>query len=469
MKLGDVIAIHQLRAAEARVLLAPVKGRRRELPAGLALARMTFIEHSQTASVWCDLRPTGRPLWPQEHDCLRDSNESGQFDQLWQGDSLKSGFLGFGLSGVGLFDDPAPPPTAYRAATPDERPTALLGFRYCDGDGVKTPPRFAVAAAPPNSDGYWPLIGACRAGVWPDPADRSTVEVNGMILQVTPNKDGSLHYRVVRPLPAETIAPLRFGAPIMSLAEAPTPQATAAARDALIRRGALVSAGAPPAISFGPVQTGGVFLTAPVKHALTGTLQNRISPGLMWRLDSAVEVGQPVFGLAGAGWGGDGIIWCAPRLKGGVFETACFLPVGDGYLWIPHREPALLPDQRAINSVSQTGSVSSAPSVKPGPVDLPPMTVALMLRDIVPRSKTDPTPVYLIDVRLDWGEGAQKINTWAYVLPPVGRIINVLGAQMLLQPGSAPGQMTVAAAPPPPRLLLPPVEAPEPPQTVAPQ
>ncbi len=461
MKIGDVIAVHQLRSTEARVLTDPVKGRRRTLPAGTVLARMSFVAGSRE-SVWCDLRPTNRPLWPQEHDCLEETGGDGHFDQLWQGDS-QTGFLGFGMSGVGHFNDVMAAPAGYRAATPEERPTALLGFRYCDGDGIKTPPRFAVMVAVSDASGLWPLKGSCSAGVWPDPADPSTVDVNGMILKVTPNKDGSLHYRVLKALPAEAIAPLQAGVPVMSAADAPTPAAKTAALDALIRHGALDRDGA-ATVTWGPVALGQTFLTGKVRHAITGTLQNRISPSVMWRLDSAVEVGQPMFGLPGKGWGADGIVWCAPRIKAGVWETACFLPMGAFYYWIPHREPALLPDDRAINSLSQTGSVSSDPSVKRGPVDLPPMTLSLILRDIQPRAKTDPTLVYDIDVDIDWGAGPQKINTWVYELPPEGRIVPVLGQFMVLKPGATAQQMTVQPAvmvvPRPPRIPPPPPIAP---------
>lgn len=444
MKLGDVIAQHGLRSADSIVLTEPVKGRRREIPAGTALARMRFASGANPHVVWCDVRPTHRPLWPQEHDCLEDSHGDGRLDKLWQGDSSVH-FLGFPLSGVGYYNDAMPTPAAYRPARPEERPTATLGFKYCDGDGVATPPRFALAVRSAD-DERWLLTGACRFGSWPDPADRTRVEVAGMVLSVTPGADGALRYKVVRSLPAEALGPLQPDAPLRSLADTPAPQQLVAERLALFHQSTLTPIAPAKAVT-GPVGVGQAFVSVAVRHTFTGTLRNRIKPaaGLFWPTGTVMEVGQPMFGVPAPLAPGDGIAWCAPQLKDGVIQAACLLPQGDGYLWEANRTPAMAPTLGSLGFGSGVDPASSDPDVAPGPINDPPMTLTVRLASITLDNAGVPAKVYHLEYCLDWGAGPQVIERQSVEPPPAGRPLTLFGTRLTLKPAEGDGQMLVEA------------------------
>jgi hypothetical protein len=267
-----------------------------------------------------------------------------------------------------------------------------------------------------------------------------------MQLEVAPAGAGVLHVKLLGRLPPGPIGPLASNLPVRPRGETRTLIEADAERTATERRGTMIYDIKQEVLASGPVREGEVLATLPIRHAFTGTLENRIRPGLMWRLDSPVEVGQPVFGLTGKGWGGDGIVWCAPRLKDGVYDTACLLPEGDSYFWIPHREPALLPSPAAINSLSQTGGVSSAPSVKQEPVKLPPMTIRFVLAQVRPRSASDPTLVYDVDAQVDWGEGGKSFRHLTFQLAPDGGYVNLLGVVLHLKPADNGGVEVVKSA-----------------------
>jgi len=461
---GDVIAVHTVRATDAIVLLEPAKGRHATIPAGVVLARVSFVSPNGSAVVWCDVRPSTQFMFRNERDCFQDSKGDGHLDRLWRGDSLV-GFLGMARSGVEDFDDSMDAPVAYRPARPEERPTASLGYRYCDGDDLSGPARFALVLGTDPDPARWTLTGDCRAGVWDDPADKSKVDVDGLMLTVEPGHDYTIHFQVLNRIPPEALGPLEPKAPLQSLADTPDPAKAAAARQAILAQQALISTGVAPTIALGTVEVGQSFLSGPVKHAITGTLRNKVNPsaGIFWPQGTLMPVGQPMFGIPDAGAPGDGITWCAPMLKAGVFQTYCLVPETDaymammdqrpGYYWLGALKPAMSPS-RASFDTAPADPASSDPTVTMGPVNLPPMTVSLQLTSIKPRAANDPTLVYDIDVLLDWGEGAQKTNSWAYELPPQGRTVAVLGTFIVLKPGASPTQMIVEAAPPPPPIRV---------------
>jgi hypothetical protein len=67
---------------------------------------------------------------------------------------------------------------------------------------------------------------------------------------------------------------------------------------------------------------------------------------------------------------------------------------------------------------------------------------------VTPKSKSDPTLVYHIDIRLDWGEGPQVVAQSLYELSPAGRTVWLVGQGMLLKPASDPTKLTVEALSP---------------------
>jgi hypothetical protein len=450
-KLDDVVAVHQVRAADAIVLLAPIKARRRDVPAGTVLVRARFVDPGQRAVVWCDVRPTGFPFSPFNHDCFEDTKGSGQLDKMWRADYGVGGFLGFSRSGVDAAGGPMPAPAAYRPARPEERPTAFIGYKYCDGDDVSSPARFRLTAGADFDPTRWKLVGDCRAGLWSDPADKSKVDVDGLHMIVTPVAQGAIHFSLVDRIAPGPIGPVVRYAPLRNVPQDP------AARQAALKS-ALVAAGEPPKVATGPVAVGGTFLTVPVKHGLTGRLLVRVHPtiGLFWPKGTVMEVGQPVFGVPADTAPGDGIAWCVATKTAAAWQTACLSPVSDaymamaqtsqGYYWLAKQKPALAPTRRSLGGGGEGDPENTDPAVALGPIDDgPPMTASLKLAAIRPRSKTDATLVYDVEVDLDWGEGPQPINRIPYTLSPDGQTIRVLGQVLLLQPGASPGEMSVTA------------------------
>jgi len=416
MKRGDVIARHTLRARDAIVLEASLKGKWNEFPAGSVFVRVNGKRLKKDARIWCDITNHHRLLWPQRGDCVEDVDGDGKVDNLWLGDS-ETHFLGWGPNGVSTADA-LPAPVPYRAARPEERPTVVLGYRYCDGDGVAGPPRFALALQRPD-DAKWPQVGACMFGIWPDSADHSKVKLDSLMVEVKPNPGGGLHYKVTTRIPPLPLADLLVLGPVLTLAPPappapsppmlvvppPPPVAGAAPPPMLVvppppappappplavpvpRREPFVATG-PVDVAPGPVYPGQPLLTLPVKHAITGRLQNRIAPGMMWSSDTAVEVGEPVFGVPTTS---GGTIWCAPRIKPGqtIYDTVCFLPGGT---WMPHRRPALMPELLQVTGAA--GYSRTVATVEPGPISLPPMTLILSLGSVKPDPKGSADQIY---------------------------------------------------------------------------
>jgi hypothetical protein len=426
---GEVIARQQLRAEDAVVLDATVKGLHREVPAGTVLVRVSH----EGGALWCDIRGGFRLMNPDQFDCFEGSG--GTFRRLWSGDTLNR-FLGYGPSGV-LDLAPLPTPVPYHKATPQQRPTAVMGWRLCADDGLRGPPRFAlVVSAIGKADG-WPEFSGCTFGVWPDRNDPSTVDVGGVRLRASALPAGGYHYRVLAGVKAGPIQALSGDSP-------PTPIVGPRVwrLPAVIpHEGEAMVATGPAKVALGAFTTGQTFLTAPARQAITGVLQNRITLNSAWKSDAPIEVGQPVFGIPTP----YGMAWCAPRRSAETgWDTACFRPDAPGfYRWIPHRTPALMPYD-GLDSLSQ-GTVSSAPSVLRGPIELPPMTVSLILGDVKLPGKSGRLPEYDIDVMVNWGQGAQRARRIRMDLGPNGELLNIFGVWLRLKRGPDPVALVVSA------------------------
>jgi hypothetical protein len=267
---------------------------------------------------------------------------------------------------------------------------------------------------------------------------------------VSPAVDGVIHFKAVDRIAPGPIGPLVRYAPLRNV------PLDDAAREAALKS-ALVAAGRAPKITPGDVAVGDVFFSAPVKHGLTGTLLVRVRPtlGLFWPKGTAMPVGQPVFGVPSDDGLGDAIAWCAATKTATTYETACLNPVTDayrsmtqtdqGYYWMAKLKPALAPTRRTLSGGGEGDPASSDPAVALGPIDDgPPMIATLKLASIKPASKSDSTLAYDVEVDLDWGEGPQPINHFAYFLSDEGQAIRVLGQTLVLRPGPTPTQMTVS-------------------------
>jgi hypothetical protein len=438
IKNGDVIARHVLRSTDAIVTLAPIKGDHRDIPAGTALARMEF-RTPQTLAVWCDVRPieSGRIFGAREQDCFVDKAGTGRLDELWEGDSPVH-FLGFGLSGVGAPAHPLADPAPYRAARPEERPTAVLAYRFCDGDEIHGPPRFAFVVEFESDGANWPLQGACRFGYWPDPTDTSKVRVDGLDLVVSPEAGGAVRFRVLNRIAAGPVAMLEPDESIHPPLDAAAQAAADIERQSRLSRPVYRPTGAAPVVQAGEVAVGQQFLSLPIEHAITGVLQ---VPVWRPRQTEHLEPGEAMFAVPERGASGDGLVWCAPRAKdGGGYRVICLQPGAHGYTWLGDVRPSLAPTWTSGGGWWVNGD----PIVDPKPVKLPPMTLTARLAAVQPRSATDPTPIYTVEFAMEWGEGPQRVNRIDLDLPPSGRVLPVMNAVLLrLSPSPTPGRMMV--------------------------
>jgi len=428
LKKGETIAQHTVRATDAVVVTEAVKGKHRDIPAGTALARVD----AAGGPFWCDVRPTSR--WSfGSLDCLADSNGDGRLDRLATG---KPASTYFGLSVTRLYDEPKEQgrSAAFRQASADERPKALIGYRYCEGDAIGAPPRFTSTLSVFGGEWDFELARGCAFGEWPDPADKSLVQVDRVRLKVAPGPDG-IAYQVLDRIPPQAMALLVTGAPFRTAADAPTPEQAKEAKAAEMAQAVLVPAGA-ARLPAGPRAKGDVVLSVPVRHGVTGTLRNEVRPlGLFEMGKAPLPVGQPVYGVPMNGAGGAGVIWCALRSNGESgdkrrFNAVCLPRDGSGYRWLS-AFPALLVTRLSYNP--QVTSAATAPTVAQGPVDF---GVALRLEYEFGAWRKDyaDMAVYL---RTDDGESHRVGMVWAPRLKDgSGAVFPILGGALKLTPSA---------------------------------
>jgi len=452
---GDIIARHTLRSSDAIVLLQPIKGQHGDVPAGAVLAKVLFASSNPNTVLWCDIHTPHRLFFPQMRDCFQDPAGAGKLTKVWQGNSLFH-FLGFSTSGVGYPVNDVETPATYRPARPEERPTGSLGYKYCDGDGVSTPPRFAVVLSIQDPDGEFQMAGDCRFGLWPDPADKSKVQLDGLMVDIKPAGAGALQYHVTGRIPAEQLGSLRPDQPVQDLADAPSELALQQTRRLMLAQATLAPTGAPPKIVSGPVGIGQNFVSISLKHNITGVLLNRISSTApLGGGGPVLEVGQPVFGVPDTLLPGDGMSWCAPTRKPeGGYETICLSPTGNdflprftGYFWNAKAKPAMSPNPARLGWNGGGGVASSDPAIRLGPVNLPPMTLTVKLTEEASETANAGVLVYPVEMDLDWGEGPQMIARSDYELTPAGRVIQIAGVKMRLKSGADAAHLVVEAIP----------------------
>ena len=425
---GGVLGVHAVRARDVLVTDSVIKASQGDIPAGALLVR---VDRGDKAILWCDIYRGAKLPWATRtrFNCLEDRGDTGKFNFQWAGDTQVR-FLAFYPSGafpIGALTEPAP----YHHATPEQRPTARIGYKYCDKATATSPPRFAVVVSDLGKTEGWAQTGYCAFGVWPNPAEPGRITVDRLALSISPLATGGLHYRLENRIPAGPITDLVSSAGVTPVgsgpsAETPLPEPLVATGPVILHQGLL--------------RVGETLFSATVKHGLTGTLQNRIHPGLMWRPEPPLEVGQALFAIPDE----EGrIAWCAPRLQEDhkTYQTSCLMP---HQVWMPHRTPALLPYAPTFN-YSQMGGTNSDPSVAPGPIDLPPMTLSWVLAEITPSAKPGEGGLYRIDVMVDWGQGPEKVYRRNYRLSASGQNEEMLGARFKLSPGPDGSTLVVTA------------------------
>jgi hypothetical protein len=399
-----VIAQHVLRVDKARVLTSPVQGRFREIPAGTALARVEVASQAGLV-VWCDLRANTKWNSRGFFECLTDTKGAGAFDQGWAGSSAYY----FAAAGFNVVTSPRTlaGKATWREARPDERPTLRLGFKWCDGDGVRKPARFARALQA-SGDTRWFVAGSYCEGGATAPLGDGALDLGPLKVATSAGTTaGALRYRVEGRLPpAPLLQPVLSGLADLS---APPPssidRAVAPPAPELSLK-PLVPAGAAPIVVAGDIAKGQPFFTVGVRHGVTGVLRQEVR-GKGWFFDKALPVGQPLYGVPMAGAGTTGLVWCAPRQddkpKGKSptrWAAACLPQSGAQANWVEA--------QTAMMSVNLSWSYGSratnALDVERGPVDLPPMTLSYVFAGWSEQGSL------MLEVRLDWGEGPQLLR-----------------------------------------------------------
>lgn len=400
----DVIAQHTVRVVEARVLLQAVDSGH-PVPAGTVLAKLTGVNGAPV--VWCDIRGRYDDGWRAPHNlhvCLSESTPgSGRFDQAWVGESA-SDFLGIERSAI-RDAKPLSAPAPYRAARQEELPTGLLGYRWCEGDGVSGPPRFAVAVTLPGQ--AWATGGplGCAFGIWPNDGDHAHVDIDGVTLTVQPGQNAqTLHYSFAGRIPAAAVlSPLEPGAPVRGVGQSPTPKERQAAREANAHLQMLIPDpdGAAPKAVGGPIDQQTAFFSAGVRHGITGVLRNKIS-GSGYLSRWPLPVGQKVFGMLATGPAGVQIVWCAPILQAHPYprnapkwQSVCLPNNGWTHEWLQNI-PGVFPQNLMLGS----GTDASTPTVDRREVTILPMTLSLRYGGFDPKSRE-----VTVLMMLDWGEG----------------------------------------------------------------
>ena len=399
-----VIAQHVLRVDQARVLTSPVQGRFREIPAGTPLARVEVASQAGLV-VWCDLRANTKWTSRGSFECLTDTKGTGAFDQGWAGLSAYY-FAAAGFNVVGSPRTLAGKAT-WREARPYEHPTLLLGFQWCDGDGVKKPARFARALQA-GGDTRWFVAGAYCQGGATAPLGGGSFDLGPLkVTASTGATPGALRYRVEGRLPPASLPqPVLSGLADLSAAPPPKVDRAVVPPAPELSLKPLVAAGADPVVVAGDVAKGQPFFTVGVRHGVTGVLRQEVR-GKGWFFDKALPVGQPLYGVPMAGAGTTGLVWCAPRQddkpKGKSptrWAAACLPQSATQANWVEA--------QTAMMSVNLSwfyGSrTTNALDVERGPIDLPPMTLSYVFAGWSEQGSL------MLEVRLDWGEGPQLLR-----------------------------------------------------------
>jgi hypothetical protein len=401
-------------------------------------------------SLWCDIHMRPGLFHPMEHDCL--SERDGKFVQIWIGVS-PSYFLGI-EKGAARADAVLPAPAAFREARPEERPTGLLGYKWCGGDTSIAPPRFALAVADRASD-KWISGGplACRFGFWPDDKDRTRVDVDGLKVRTTSGSDATtLHYTVSGRIPPigelAEVTPMDSVHPVGATAASasgeglkPSEAQAGAPLQPHAPVSALVPTGAPVLVASGELKAGQTFLTMPVRHGLTAV--NTFAE------QDVLPVDQPLFGLPPSKMGG-AVVWCAPRQTGGPsasrWSSICLAEQGGIYFAVE------IPTAMMATSLPwRKAHPISPPTIEPGPASLPPMTVSYVFLGFT--DPTLPTRFARVEVQLDWGEGPKPIRSLSAAVGPDGLArFSLLDGQFTLKPGPAPAKRGDAQASPPAEL-----------------
>ena len=324
---------------------------------------------------------------------------------------------------------------------------AKMAFEWCDGDQIAGPARFRMVLWS-DDDVDDNIKGACRFGYWPNSEEKTQLDVAGMKLAITGSAALGLRYRVTSRVPAQTLGPLESNGPIRSRAEAPSLEALSRARHISLSREFLVAGDTPLHLTPGLIPLGQVIATGSAHYGITGVLRNTVKPqsGLLGLPEQRLEVGSPVFGVPAADEGGDGMIWCAPRASdNGQHQIVCLTPEWDGYIWYNIADEVVTPFSIAKSLIFGSGSylASSAPDVLLSRTSLPSMTLSWRLTSISMDRTGVPAPVFHVDEILDKGKGPLVIRKFEFECPPKGKHLKMLGVELVLKSGTAPGSLEV--------------------------
>ena len=348
-----VVAQYKVRVSDAIVLTSPVHQGLVDLPTGTVLAKVIEKPSRQFAdgprTLWCDTRPTGIFHFG-DVACLEDTKGSGVLDVL-TGVTPTSPYSSLSVVSIRLGAGGAIEPPTYRPAAPQERPETKIGYRFCakDSDGRNIPYRFTSVIFQANHGWIGPTLD-CPFGEWPNTADKNLLAADRIKLRITAS-GSTANFEVIEGIDPGRLDGVSFGGSFRSI-DAPDPakvkQADARAAHAF------VPTGLAEGFMSGERMRNDVITMVPVEHGVTGVLKNDVvAKGLFGA--KRLTAGQYVYGIPMRNRIGDEqITWCAPQpLQGtpGAYTTVCFMPFGDGYLWVDAFS-ALMPLSLMANNAS---------------------------------------------------------------------------------------------------------------------
>ena len=206
----------------------------------------------------------------------------------------------------------------------------------------------------------------------------------------------------------------------------------------------LTASGAPPTATAGVVAKGGQFFAVGVRHAITGVLTSEVRGRGWFFSDKPLPAGQAVYGIPMAGSNGAGMVWCAPVRDAAAgdaprWRAACIVRNDTRFAWI-EATPAMM--TLNLNWIDGWQHVASAPVVERRPVDFPPMTLSYAF------GGWNKDHWLIIDVRLDWGEGAQLLHSIVVPPKPDGSVhLNLMQGEVSLTPVGDAATVAVLNAP----------------------
>ena len=328
-----------------------------------------------TRLVWCDIRRS-RIVARSRLACFRDLDGDGTLEIAYDG---RMAVFSSPLTIHRLTRPRRIKPVPYRETTASERPAFRAGYNGCGTNGRDQIIRYTTVIKDTSNGRAAGSETSCThaAKVLQRMSDGRPEIVEMDRIELTLSYDGNdVRYTVSRAIPPGTLLDrLIPDEPFLDLGQG-RGLAESLAYQLVKLAEPYLAATAEPSVQTGEIEPGRVFLTVPIKHFVTGTLEADIKKGGWFALvgdKDVVKAGQPVYGVRlGATLSAlfplKSVTWCAPmKSDSGKWKAICFPDSLHAHRWVTD---SITPF--SVSSLywheSSTPS-ASAPIVARGPVD----------------------------------------------------------------------------------------------------